>query len=284
MHRIIALLAALSLSACSTARNPNKPDAVPDQPTRIYDNDTGQLLNDSSGKNAAGGGRIVSHATSQIPTIAPALKPGQTFAYGRLTYNRVNAVTANIVRDLEDKYKGAQDALSGLLKTGAAGFKGDWAKAVEEGGKVVGNAYKEWQDYAATVANSPQPAQSVTESEFLITGEGSAAALVELGKTASASVQVGLAPSLPNSYIQRTKREDIMTAEEMRVQVDAIKEARLAAEAARRAAQPIQLPPAAPVDPPIVFPPLDPAPTVPPVTPPPSTNVNETIVLPGLPQ
>ena len=280
MNRIIALLAALALTACSTTRNPNKPDAVPDQPTRIYDHDTGQLLNDSSGKAAAGGGRIVSHATSQIPTIAPALKPGQTFAYGRLTYNRVNAVTANIVRELEDKYKGAQDSLSGLLKAGAAGANGDYGKAVEEGGKAVAAAYKEWQDYAATVANSPQPAQSVTESEFLITGEGSAEALVELGKTASGAVQVGLAPSLPNSYTQRVKREDTMTAEEMRVQADAVREERLAIEAARLAANAgrTNAPPVAPVSPPIVFPPIDPAPV------PTSTNATETIVLPELPK
>jgi len=255
MNRLIALLALSTLTACQSTRNPNKPDAVPDTPTRIYDAETGEILNDSTGKNAAGGGRIVSHATSQIPTIAPALKPGQVFAYGRLTYNRVNAVTANIVRELEDKYKGASDSLSSLMKAGAAGFKGDYGKAVEEGGKAVAAAYKELQDYRATVANSPQPAQSVTESEFLITGEGSAAALVDLGKAASGAVQIGLAPSLPNSYTQRVKREDTMKPEDYEAATKAMLEARLAFEARNKVPA---ISPVAPVPPitqiPVPFP------------------------------
>ena len=122
MKRLLPiLLALLGLTACQTAkRNPNAPTPPSDAPVKIYDNDTGALLNDRTGQSSAGGGRVVVNNVSQIPALAPAVSPGSSFAYGRFNYSRVNAAAVAQVKSLEDKYKSAQSSLESLVKGGVA--------------------------------------------------------------------------------------------------------------------------------------------------------------------
>lgn len=211
----LLLLLTLGLSACQTAsRNPNAPTPPSDAPVKIYDNDTGALLNDRTGQSSAGGGRVVVNNVSQIPALAPAVSPGSSFAYGRFNYSRVNAVAVAQVKSLEDKYKSAQSSLESLVKGGVAAAGGNYAAAAKEAAALAADAYKSWQDAQASLANSPQPSQGAADTEVLIAGPDAGKTLESVSANLGETIRIGLAPGAVNTFTDTAKREDITTEAE----------------------------------------------------------------------
>jgi len=270
MHRIALLALALALTACQNTR----PPPIASGPVLMHGFDAAgnATMTSYAGRTSAGAGQVSDTTEAEILAKLADKLEGKAFTYASATRSAITQPNVDTDKDIEDRHKAA---LQDLAQAAAAGAAGQYAKAASEVASLGGQLFAA----RAARASAPKPDSGAITTRVLSSGDGHGLVAASLGKEFGETLRAATRASY--SAKESTKTEETTSAADINALADAIKEARLASEAARRAAQPIPLPPVAPVEPPIVFPPLDPAP-VPPA--PPSTNTVETIVLPGLPQ
>lgn len=267
MTRIIAILAALALTACQNTR----PPPIASGPVRIegFDAAGNATMTSYAGRTSAGGGQVSDTTEAEILAKLADKLEGKEFTYASATRSAVEQPNVTMDKDIEDKHKAA---LQDLAQAAAAGAAGQYAKAASEVASLGGQLFAA----RAARAAAPKPDSGAITTRVLSSGDGHGLVAAALGKEFGETLRASQRATY--SAKESTKTTDTTTAADINALADAIKEARLAAEAARLAAQPIQLPPAAPGVIALPVPAVTNA--APPVVVSPGTNVVETIVLP----
>lgn len=267
MHRIVLLALALTLTACQGP----KPPAIASGPVLMQGFDAAGNPTSTSyaGRTAAAAGQINDTSEAEIvKALADKIEPGTSFAYAHIVKSDVTQPNVDLEAKTDTAHKAAlQDAAQAL----AAGAAGNYAKAATAAAALG----SELIQIRAAKANAPKPDSGANSTRLLAVGPDSGltavASVATYGKATEAKTRASYGASTD------TKTTDTTTPADLDAVTKAMAEARLAWEARNKT----PAPPAAPVAPPIVLPPIDPAPVV---TSPASTNVTETIVLPELPR